>query len=305
MEHMKNFTAFVEKEHVRDINVGQSGAWVCEIRGGRIAKLTRRSSLKEDGLWQKYENEAAFYECVKDEALPFVPQVLFIGRQENEILLVMKKYTPIARSALSDAQLCKVWDTLAMIHTTPVPGFLPRGERKPLAYTRAEAEGFIAGWERVLAEHPGAFSADVLHQIGRDINPINIALHSTYKYFTHGDFHFDNLLTDEEGRVVVCDWQGCGAGDPSGDLSFLISRLLSDGYPLDAEKLVEGYCRHANRRGLMLQPQDVHARMALANLNTSFMYWHMYLHGADEARVGSIYEKMTEDYRLLMGRLNP
>ena len=42
------------------------------------------------------------------------------------------------------------------------------------------------------------------------------------------------------------------------------------------------------------------AQMALSNLNVSFMYWHMYLHGAGRERVQNIFGKMAEDYRKLL-----
>ena len=32
----------------------------------------------------------------------------------------------------------------------------------------------------------------------------------------HGDFHWDNLLQNERGDIVLCDWQGVSAGAASG-----------------------------------------------------------------------------------------
>ena len=37
----------------------------------------------------------------------------------------------------------------------------------------------------------------------------------------------------------------------------------------------------------------------LANLNTSFLFWHEYLHGASEDRVKNVFEKMIQDTALL------
>ncbi|MBR6752613.1 MAG: aminoglycoside phosphotransferase family protein [Clostridia bacterium] len=303
MERVENFSIFVEQQLVKVIGLGQSGAQVCEIGGNRIAKLIQRQKLTEEGLWKKYSHEAEFYRSVQGMELPFVPKMLYADVQESEMLLVMEKYNTIDRSEISDALLDKVTAVLAGIHTLPVPGFIKQHEQKPLEYVQADCAAYVSGWESVLQEHGNAFDRSALHEMARDMNPINRRFYSKRACFTHGDFHFENLLQDGKGNILACDWQGCGCGDPSGDLSFLMSRLLSDGYPLDGEKLVRAYCRHANKMGLDVCPEEVRAQMALSNLNISFMYWHRYLHGAEKERVGDIYGKMLEDYGTLKNML--
>lgn len=299
MEYIEDFERFLSARHVRDILIGQSGARVCEISGDRVAKLIQRRKLAEEGLWERYTREAAFYTHVKEKKLSFVPRMLFVGCNEDEMLLVMEKYSPIERSRISEKLLDHVAHILAQIHALPVPLFIEQTERKPLVYTEKEIADCVKGWESVLNEHWDAFSTEVLRHMARDINKLNQTFHSTRSNFIHGDFHFDNLMLDGEGKVVVCDWQGCGCGDPSGDLSFLISRLQADGYPLNAEWLVNVYCQYANALGLDVSPRQVHMQMRLANLNTSFLYWHMYLHNTSEDRVRGVFGKMTEDYQSL------
>lgn len=299
MERIEDFSAFVERERVKDIRIGQSGAIVCEISGSKIAKLVCRNMLPDESLWEKYIREAAFYRSVPGTGFSFVPKILYAEIREDELLLVMEKYNTIERDEISDALLDKVTAVLARIHTLPVPGFINQEEQKPLTYAQTDIAAYVNGWESVMQEHRDAFDRNVLHEIARHVNTINSRFCSRHACFTHGDFHFENLLQDGSGNILVCDWQGCGCGDPSGDLSFLMSRLLSDGYTLNGEKLVNAYCRHANQMGLDVSPAYVHARIALSNLNISFMYWHQYLHGAEKERVGSIYGKMLADYRLL------
>lgn len=300
---MESFSAFVEQERVKHILTGQSGAVVCEISGNRIAKLIRREKLTEESLWGKYIREAEFYGSAQEKDLPFVPRVLFAGRTDDELLLVLEKYKTIDRKEITCALMEKVTETLARIHTLPVPDFVEQKDGQLLVYTEKDIAASVSGWESVLQEHGDAFSAGLLQEIAREINAINRKFHSRRACFTHGDFHFDNLLQDDQENILVCDWQGCGCGDPSGDLSFLMSRLLSDGYPLDGEKLVSSYCRYANGMGLDVRPEEVYAQMALSNLNISFMFWHEYLHHAARERVADIYGKMAEDYRMLKKQL--
>lgn len=303
MDKWQNYATFIAENRIRDILTGQSSAVVCEIKGHRVAKWVRRRELKQEGLWEKYLHEAAFYRHVQNMQLSFVPKAEYADSNADEMLLIMKKYTPLNRNRLSDELLEKAAETLANIHAMPLPAFLSKPELQPLVHKADDTEGYLAGWKSVLNEHGNAFSAKELQAVVRDINSINAAFCSKRQCFTHGDFHFDNLLADENGGLVVCDWQGCGCGDPSGDVSFLISRLLADGYPLDEKKLVESYCGFANQKGLDVQPEEVEMQMCLSNLNISFMYWHHYLHGSEEERVRGIYEKMLGDYQCLTDRM--
>ena len=72
----------------------------------------------------------------------------------------------------------------------------------------AEIQASLDGWESVLAEHPATFDEGPLEDLASNINKI-IEWHSTEpRILTHGDFHFENLLQDQDGRLIVCDWQG-------------------------------------------------------------------------------------------------
>lgn len=298
MHHVTKLTAELRRQCNREIHTGQGGAEVFAVDGGRIVKYA--SQEKCGANWPSHQREAAFCRYAQECALPFVPQVHCVCADEDAQVIVQQEHAPLSRTQLSEALLDAVMDVLAQIHTTPVPDFLAGGGAEPVSFTDAEAEQCLAGWESVLAEHDGAFSAEVLRKIPAHISALNLCFFSRLRCLTHGDFHFDNLLMTPDGRVLVCDWQGCGAGDPSGDLSFFISRLLSDGYALDEGWLTARYCFHASQKGLSITPSHVRAQMALANLNTSFRYWHLYLHGAEEGRVRDIFGKMVADFLQLM-----
>ena len=61
------------------------------------------------------------------------------------------------------------------------------------------------------------------------------------------------------------------------------------------------YCESARMVGLEVEPKVIRQQMCLTNLNTSFRYWHQYLHGSSEERVRDIYEKMVADAKELAG----
>ena len=144
--------------------------------------------------------------------------------------------------------------------------------------------------------HGDRFSFEKIKDIAENINILNEHFHHEKTAVCHGDFHFENLLTDDDGHIVVCDFQSVYLGHPAGDLAFFISRLAADGYPLNEEKVIQMYCDIADTD---IRKEDIIIQMKLSNLNTSFAFWHMYLHQASAEKVGSVYEKMVKDMEYL------
>lgn len=280
----------------KEITLGQSGARVYELDEHRILKEVFREELPDDNLWSAYEKEALFYERCKEK---FLPKVYVNIHTDKEIFLILQKGYALERDCLDDVKLQKIMDVLAQIHIMKIPEFIRVEERKSVFFTQNELEESVQGWKSVFAEHPGAFNETILKEIEKSINDWNGKFFVKESNFVHGDFHFENLLMDESGNIKVIDWQNCGAGHGSGDVSFLLSRLSADGFSLDAEKTIEMYCQSKEKYGQPTSAQEVSAQMSLANLNTSFRFWHIYLHGSEEKRVRDIYEKMVQDAVLL------
>lgn len=64
---------------------------------------------------------------------------------------------------------------------------------------------------------------------------------------THGDFPAENLLVDEQGRLVVSGWQGVGFGSGTNDLAMWWQRAEADGADPPRADLLTIY---ADARGL-------------------------------------------------------
>jgi len=210
----------------------------------------------------------------------------------------MQKYHPIGRADFDDTMLSKVMDVLAQIHAMPVPAFLPKTNMKPLQLDKDEISQCFYGWRDVIREHGNLFSEETLIGISEKFNAVNKQAYSPKTVCCHGDFHFDNLLSDGNGNMIVCDWQNVSGGHAAGDISFFLSRLSADGFDVRKEKTIQLYCQYASAD---ITPDEISVRMSLANLNTSFIHWHQYLHGSSAERVQDIWLKMTEDAELLCG----
>ena len=287
----------IDKVAIRELTLGRSGAHVYELDEQRVLEVAFREEVQEEHIWNSYEKEALFYEHCKAE---FLPKVYVNIHTEKEIFLIMEKCVPLEREKLDDELLQKIMDVLVKIHGTEIPPFIKAEERKAATFTEEEIQESLQGWKSVLNEHPGVWEEDTPEEIAVYINNINQKFFSKECSFSHGDFHFENILQDTEGKIMVLDWQNCGAGHVSGDISFFLSRLSSDGYGIDTQEVIEMYCKSADKRGRSMQPKEIEMQMCLANLNISFRFWHQYLHGSTTERVAGIYEKMLADAKTLI-----
>ena len=295
-----NIQDYLRGNRVSEIKVGQSGADVWEINGEAVLKHIERGRL-ENSLFDTYSREALFYR-EKAATADYLPQVLQVEIAEDEIILLLKKYSNPDRRSLDDSLLRRIARTLARIHTDTVPGFLGCCE-SPSESLSPECIGeCLAGWKSILDEHAGVFDSVPLTTIAKKINRI-IAWHNTEeRVLAHGDFHFDNLLLDDRGNILVCDWQGVNLGSPSADLSFFMSRLDSDGITVDPVFFLQAYADAVrDLTGHAVDTPGIAGHIAAANVITSFRFWHQFLHGADTDRVRTIYGKMADDFRRLEG----
>lgn len=298
---------------------GASGAKVYDIAGKYVLKCVRREEIGNDGIYAAYRKEALWYECARSTKdatrLTFLPEILDICGTDDETAVLMKKYRVPGREELNTGLLKKIMETLAAVHTTPIPHFLMPGQeqqagmhgmgeenhpedKKADLLSEEQIKEYLSGWLDVLDEHPGVFSAAPLRELSGKINRI-IEWHAQEEaVLNHGDFHWDNLLMDGQGNILICDWQGICAGAASGDISFFFSRLGADGIHPDTGQAIRFYVQEVKRlSGKNLVPEEICRHMAAADVITSFAFWHEYLHGSDVKRVRGIYQKMVDDSR--------
>lgn len=292
-----NVNEYLNGHNVTEIKVGQSGADVYEIDGKYVLKHVVRQKLPEE-LFVTYTREVSFYRNQMKRQRIYLPKVLEAEHSENEILILMKKYCSPKRDTINAELLQKITKTLAALHTDVPPTFMCKDQEKAELLSDQMITECLCGWKSVLAEHPGSFHEDHLEEIASKINSL-IAWHdSEDRVLIHGDFHWDNLLVDRNGNILFCDWQGVNLGGASGDISFFLSRLSGDGIPIDATVFLDYYIDAIGKlSGKQIQWQDIIRHMNAANVITSFLFWHEYLHGSSEERVRDIYGKMTKDLK--------
>lgn len=294
---MMNVNEYLNGHNVMEIKVGKSGADVYEIDGKYVLKHVVHEKLKEE-LFTAYTREALFYRNQMTRQRIYLPKVLRAETSENEILIFMKKYCRPQRHTINAELIQKITKSLAALHTDAPPSFMCKERQKAEPLSDQKITECLCGWKSVLAEHSGSFHENQLEEIANKINHL-IAWHdSEERVLVHGDLHWDNLLEDENGNILLCDWQGVNLGGASGDLSFFLSRLGGDGIRINAAVFLDYYVNEVWKlSGKQIQRQDIIRQMNAANVITSFLFWHHYLHGGSEKQVGDIYSKMTKDFK--------
>lgn len=292
-----NVKEYLNGHNAKEIKVGKSGADVYEIDGKYVLKHVVRQRLKEE-QFVTYTREVLFYQNQMIRQRIYLPEVLKAEASENEILILMKKYYRPERNAINAELIQKITKALAALHTDETSSFMSKDKEKAELLSDQMLTECLSGWKSVLAEHPGSFSESQLEEIAGKINKL-IAWHdSEDRVLVHGDFHWDNLLEDENGNILLCDWQSVKLGGASGDLSFFLSRLGAEGIQIDAAVFLDSYVNAVwELSGKQMKRQDIIGHMNAANVITSFVFWHQYLHGSSEEQVGDIYSKMTKDFK--------
>lgn len=274
---------------------GKSGARVYDIDGEYVLKQIYRAELGNDELYEAYRKEAWWY-AAGGAGLDCLPEVLSLRSTDEEISILMKRYQSLSRRAINTELLEKIMRALASVHASEIPLSLKQKQQAVQPLSEEQIRVSVEGWRTVLDEHPGVFDGAPLERIAGEINRI-ISWHGSEEtVLSHGDFHWDNLLMDNQGRIIICDWQGVEAGAASGDLSFFFGRLRGDGIQMKEQEVVEAYGREIRRlSGTRVTWEEICGHIRAANVITSFTCWYQYLHGSDEGRVKEIFGKMVTD----------
>ena len=290
---------FLEGNHVKRINKGKGGADVYEINETHILKHAVRQNLNSEAF-DSYLKEARFYKFMSDKGCKYIPKILELIIEDDELIIVMKKYDDLQKEFLNEEVIQKLAGRLAEIHLESVPDFIKCRKTAEIELSDEKKIEYTYGWITVLNEHPGYFDNTLVEKISTKINQI-IKWHNTEKNtLIHGDFHLDNLLIDSHDNILICDWQSVKLGEPSSDLSFFMSRLNADGVDIDQDFFLQSYVNSFQKlSGNKLSKESILRHISAANVITSFIYWHQFLHNNSVDRVREIFNKMIEDYYLL------
>ena len=295
---MLDFKKCLESHTLRTLTQGKSGAEVYLLDDHKIAKFAEKSKLleKENGfaVWESCLKEAKFYKEKSSGQHAFLPQIFHCEFDEESVQIIMGEYKLIKKESLTDSDFDEIMKLLVQVHEMPLPDFLKNEKSGPVEIHEDEINNCLAGWKTIFDEHSSEAS-DILdfskiQDLASCINQLNKDLYSDRSCLCHGDFHAENILSDEKsGQLILCDWQSVSLNHPASDIAFFMSRLQGDGITFDENKIIDSYCA-SSKSGIT--KEEIKKQMALANINTTFRYWHYYLHGSSKEVVEGIVGKI-------------
>lgn len=295
---MLDFKKYLESHTLRTLTQGKSGAEVYLLDDHKIAKFAEKSKLleKENGfaVWESCLKEAKFYKETMGAQHAFLPQIFHCEFDDEKVQIIMGEYKQVEKNNLSESDFDKIMKLLVQVHELSVPDFLKNEKRDPVEIPEDEIKNCLAGWKSIFDEHQTETSAILdfskIQDLASCINQLNKDLYSDRSCLCHGDFHAENILSDEKsGQLILCDWQNVSLNHPASDIAFFMSRLQGDGITFDENKIIDSYCA-SSKSGIT--KEEIKKQMALANINTTFRYWHYYLHGSSKEVVEGIVGKM-------------
>jgi hypothetical protein len=185
--------------------------------------------------------------------------IVAVAREEASVLLmrdVSRWLVPSTDDVVPLAQHERFLDHMAALHAaywehpddlidvvTPERRYL---ELSPSMAAREAALGsehpvpklVARGWPLLAEVAPKA--AAVVVPLAHDPGPLVAALSATPQTFVHGNWKFDNLGTDDEGRTVVLDWEIPGRAACLSDVAWYLS-INCRRLPTSKEAAVEAY----------------------------------------------------------------
>lgn len=288
----------IDKKYIDSHKINEKrndkGSVFFELDDGRIVKYIHRSKVNDIRIWEGYLKEAQFYDNFKSCDYSFVPEVYELNVSEDEIIIVMKKYIAIKETDLCDEIVESIIKNLVLLHSIQIPSFLNIVLPTPLKYDDGAKNYCYMGWMDVLSQFENPIDNSELKTVVVLINNLNRKATSPKMSLSHGSFHLENIMQDENGNIVFVDWKWISASHPAGDLSSLIKRLEDVSYPII--RFVEKYSDLSDTFDEKISFEELDDQIRLINLNDSLMFGHEYLHGEDREYVKKIYYRMINDF---------
>jgi len=212
------------------ITAGLSGAQVFLCDNRYVIKYAS-SSILNDVVMGQCKNEYGFYKMFTDK-IDFIPEVVLQFSNDEEIMIVFKKYEAIPNSRWDEALQKYAMDLCAQINALDCNASHNRSwletEQEPGQYPLSESH---ENWNHLQVKFSEHINASLLNEMYADFYEIAAYTEKLPipKTFCHGDFAPANFLLDKD-KLLVCDWQDTHIGTGIGAVTYFLQQRHRYGY---------------------------------------------------------------------------
>jgi len=278
-----------------------SGAVVLVCNDQYVVKYIH-SSLIDDVTMSQCRNEYDFYQQHAGQ-LDFLPEVIFQTANDDELLLVFKRYEAILPKRWDSTLQQQAMDIYARINSLDYTAYSKSSlwsetELEPGRYSLIESYN---NWMQLYNKFPVKLDASVLKEMYDNFYLIaayadGLPIPNT---FCHGDLAQPNFLLDG-AKLLVCDWQYTLIGKGISAVAFFCLRGIDLGLKIDRDVLISRYSEALNKyMGIAVTP-DILTRYATASeWMIAFRYAAEHMQDSDVDRVVGSYMGMVENYKAI------
>jgi Ser/Thr protein kinase RdoA (MazF antagonist) len=273
---------------------GVSGASTYRVHGlpePCVLKVTKAES--SDEVRARGHREIHFYNEIAARIPLHTPRVLAsLIEESGYCTLLLEAYAPMQpANELDDAEFAEIAKQLGRFHavhwnqTDQLDTFSWLDKPKIVDLTN-DVRHASETWQ-LLAQQP-QFRDLLTDSRVRDIKAALAEVrtkpeygHDTPMTLCHGDCHLENLLSDQEGRLIWADWQEVRIGYGPTDLSFLIQRAETNGANIAHDSVVAAYCNALEASDVRgVNEAAITSAMNESERRTRLLYWPDYLRDA-------------------------
>jgi hypothetical protein len=302
-------------EKLLSITTGQSCAHVFSVEDKYVVKYYAHLSERDYITRMMCRKEYDFYEICSRINIDFIPEVVFQTANDDEILILMKKYSPVKYEEWTEDLQKRAVELYARINAADTADF----NELFLKYEKLKEElNNIAGyksdgtpifkheyplslsyqnWNNIQKKFPEHIDGPLLKEMYDNFDKRVSPIPDT---FCHGDWNPNSCLKDGD-RLIVCDWAEVCMGKGIDSVTWFIKSGERRGIKMNRDKLIDDYCRALFKyTNIKIEQSDLRKHFAASDFGAAFTFGAENLQTADIDSVLNCYNTMVNNYKLML-----
>ena len=140
----------------------------------------------------------------------------------------------------------------------------------------------------------------LINDIKRNFNQVINFTKTNRDYFIHGDFHPVNCVLDENGEIILIDWQNCQLGRRD-EIAYFIGIGKDWGIDIYEDEMKKHYCeRLTHYTGKTFTMSDLNKEYHMSTVFHNYFYAANYLQDSEASRVQFVFDTTVASYKWLL-----